>query len=76
MEGSCQLHRLVALQLQSVEYNQQTYWQFYTLLSPVPRLDKFHCLATREELGTQDWWLRFHQAHQQTAVRPMEDSNA
>ena len=73
--GSCQLHRLVALQLQGVENNQQTYWQAWTLLSPVPRLNKFHCLATREELGTQDWWLRVHQACQQTAVWPMEDSN-
>jgi len=28
-----------------VESNQQTYWQVWTLLSPVPRLGKFHRLA-------------------------------
>jgi len=55
MGGSCQLHRLLTLQLQGVENNQQTYWQVGTLLSPVPYLGKFHRLATCEEQGTQDW---------------------
>jgi len=54
MGGSCQLNRLLALQPQGVENNQQTYWLVWTLLSPVPRLGKFHRLATREERGTQD----------------------
>jgi len=36
MGGSCQLHRLLALQPQIMENNQQTYWQVWTLLSPVP----------------------------------------
>jgi len=75
MGGSCQLHRLLALQSQGVENNQQTYWQAWTLLSPVPRLGKFHRLVTREERGTQNLRPRVHQARQQTAVRPMEDSN-
>ena len=75
MGGSCQLHRLLALQPQGVENNQQTYWQVWTLLSPVPRLGKFHHITTREERGTQDRRPRVHQARQQTAVRPMEDSN-
>jgi len=43
-DGSCQLHRLLALQLQGMENNQQTYWQVWTLLSPVPLLGKFHHL--------------------------------
>jgi len=34
-----------------VENNQQTYWQVWTLLSPVPCLGKLHRLATREEGG-------------------------
>jgi len=54
MGGSCQFHRLLALSPQGVENNQQTYWQVWTLLSPVPRLGKLHRLATREERGTQD----------------------
>jgi len=58
-----------------VEKNQQTYWQAWALLSPVPRLGKFHCLATREQGDTQDWQLQVHQARQQAAVQPMEDSN-
>ena len=54
MGGSCQLHRLLALQPfalqpQGVENNQQIYWQVWILLSPVFHLSKFHCLATREE---------------------------
>jgi len=36
MGGSCQLHRLLALQPQSVENHQQTYWQVWTLLLRVP----------------------------------------
>ena len=75
MGGSCQLHRLLALQPQGVENNLQTYWQVWALLSPVPRLGKFHRLAIGEERGTQDRRPRAHQARQQTAVRPMEDSN-
>ena len=54
MGGSYQLHRLLALQPQGVENNQQTYWQVWTLLTRVPRLGKFHCLAVGEERGTQD----------------------
>ena len=38
------------------------------------RLGKFYRLAVREERGTQDRGPRVHQARQQTAVRPMEDS--
>jgi len=49
MGGNCQLHRLLALQLQGVENHQQTYWQVWTLLPPVPRLGKFHRLAIGEE---------------------------
>ena len=60
---------------QDVEHNQQTYWQVQTFLPPVPRLGKFHRLATRGERGTQDWRPRVHQAYQQTAVRPKEESN-
>ena len=75
MGGSCQLHWLLALQPQGLENHQQTYWQVWTLLPPVPRLGKFHCLAVGEERGTQDCRPRAHQAHQQGAVRPMEDSN-
>jgi len=75
MGGSYQLHRLLALQPQGVENNQQTYWQVRTLLSPGPCLGHLHRLATCEERGTQDQWPRVHQARQQTAVRPMEDSN-
>jgi len=45
------------------------------VLSPVPRLGELHRLATREERGTQDRGSRVHQASQQEAVRPMEDSN-
>ena len=45
MGGSCQFHRLVTRNLpQGVETNQQTHWQVWTLLSPVPRLGKFHRL--------------------------------
>jgi len=49
--------------------------QVWMLLSPVPRLGKLHCLATRKARGTQDqgWWV--HQAGRQGAVQPMEDSN-
>jgi len=54
MGGSCQLHRLLALQLQGVENHQQTYWEVWTLHSPVPHLGKFHRLAIGEERGTQD----------------------
>ena len=54
MGRSCQLHRLLALQSQSVENNQQIYWQVRTLLSPVARLGKFHCLTTPEKRRTQD----------------------
>jgi len=75
MGGSCQLHRLLALQPQGVENNRQTYWQVWTLLSPVPRVGKFYRLSTREERGTQDRRPRVRQARQQAAVRPMEDSN-
>jgi len=75
MGGSCQLQRLLALQPQGVEKNQQTCWQVWTLLLPVPCLGKFHRLTTREERGTQDPWPWVHRARQQTAVRPMEDSN-
>ena len=41
----------------------------------MPRLGKLHPLATCEERGTQAWGSRVHQAGQQGAVRPMEDSN-
>ena len=75
MGGSCQLHRLLALQPQVVENNQQTYLQVWTLLSPVPGLGKFRRLATCEERGTQGQRPRVHQARQQTAVRPMEEPN-
>jgi len=75
MGGSCQLHRLLTLQPQGAENIQQTYCQVCTLLPPVPRLGKFHRLAIGEERGTQDWRPRAHQARQQGAVRPMEDSN-
>ena len=44
------------------------------MLLRVPRIGKFHCLAIGEEWGTQDRRPRVHQARQQTAVRPMEDS--
>ena len=54
MGESCQLHRLLlALQTQGVENHQQTYWQVWTLLQPVPRLGKFHRLAVGEERGTK-----------------------
>jgi len=39
------------------------------------RLGKLHRLPTFEERGTQDQRPRVHQARQQGAVRPMEDSN-
>jgi len=55
MGESCQLHRLLALQLQGVENHQQTYWQVWTLHPPMPGLGKFHRLAVGEERGTQDW---------------------
>jgi len=58
-----------------VENNQQTYRQVWTLPSPVPCLGKYHRLATCEEWDTQDRRPRVHQARQQAAVRPMEDSN-
>ena len=45
------------------------------LFSPVTRLGKLHRVATREERRTQDQGLRVHQDRQQTAVRPMEDTN-
>ena len=54
MGGSCQLHRLLAHQPQGMENHQQTYWQVWTLLPPVPRLGKFHRLVIGEERGTQD----------------------
>jgi len=38
-------------------------------------IGKLYRLATREERGTQDRGLRVHQADQQGAVQPMEDSN-
>jgi len=44
-------------------------------LACAPSLGKLHRLATREERGTQDWRPRVHQAGQQGAVRPMDDSN-
>jgi len=75
MGGSCQLHQLLALQPQGVKNHQQTYWQVWTLLTRVPRLGKFHRLAIGEERSTQVKQLRAHQARQQGAVRPMEDSN-
>ena len=75
MGGSCQFHRLLALQPQGMENHYQTLWQVWTLLSPVPRLGKLHRLATREERGTQDRGSRVHQAGQQGAVRSKEDSN-
>ena len=75
MGGSCQLHQLLALQPQGVENHQLTYWQVWTLLPPVPHLGKFHRLAIGEERGTQDRRPQGHQAHQQTAVRPMEEYN-
>ena len=71
MGGSCQLHRLLALQSQGMENNQQTYLHVWTLLSPVPRLSKLHRLATREEWNGP----RLNQVRQQAAVRSMEDSN-
>ena len=37
-----------------MENHQQTNWQVWTLLSPVPRLGKLHRLATHEERGTWD----------------------
>jgi len=43
-----------------VENHQQTYWQVWTLLSPVPRLSKLHRLATHEERGSQDQRSRVH----------------
>ena len=52
--GIGQLHRLLALQPQGVENNQQTYWRVWMLLPRVPRLGKFHRLAIGEERGTQD----------------------
>jgi len=55
MGGSCQLHRLLALQPQGVENHQQTYWQVWTLLPPLHRLGKFHRIAVGEEWGTQYW---------------------
>ena len=58
-----------------MEYHQETYWQVWMLLLPVHRLGKLHRLATREERGTQDQGSPINQAHQQGAVRPMEDSN-
>ena len=75
MGASCQLHQLFALQPQGMENHQQTYWQVWTLLPRVPRLGKCHRLAIGEEQGTQDSRPRAHQARQQGAVRPMEDSN-
>jgi len=51
MGGSFQPQRLLALQLQVLEHHQQTYWQVWTLLSPVPRLDKFHHFAIGKEWG-------------------------
>ena len=42
-------------------------------LACVGRVSKFHHLTTREKRGTQDREPRVHQAHQQGAVRPMED---
>ena len=69
MGGSCQFHRFLALKPQGVENNQQTCWQVWTLLSPVPRLGKLHRLATREERGTQDRRPRVHQVRQQAAIR-------
>jgi len=68
MGRSCQFHRLLALQLQGLEYHQQAYWQVWTLLLPVPRLGTLHHLATREEEGTQDRGPRVHQAHRQGAA--------
>ena len=75
MGGSSKFHQLLTLSPQGVENHQQTNWQVWTLLSPVPRLTKLHRLATREEWGTQDWGSHVHQASQQRAVRPMEDRN-
>jgi len=40
-------------QPQGVENHQQTYWQVWTLLPPVPPLGNLHRLTTREERGTQ-----------------------
>jgi len=71
MGGSCQLHRFLTLQPQGVKNNQQTHWQVWTLLSPVPRLGKLHRLTTSEKRGTQDRGPRVHQARQQGAVRLM-----
>jgi len=48
--GSCQLHRLLALQPQGLENNQQTYWQVWTLLPRVPRLGKL----------PRNWWKTGH----------------
>jgi len=60
---------------QQTQGHQQTYWQVWTLLSQVPGLGKLHRLATRQKRGTQAWGPQVHQADQQGAVRPMEDSN-
>jgi len=46
-----------------------------SLFSPVPRLGKLHRHAIREEPGTQDRQPHVHEASQQAAVRPVEDSN-
>jgi len=54
--------------------HRQTYWQVWTLLSPVPCLGKLHRVTTHEERSTQDWGSRVHQARQQPAVRPVKDS--
>ena len=45
------------------------------LLSPVSHLGKLDRLATHEERATRDQESRVHQAGQQGAVWPMEDSN-
>ena len=71
MGGSCQLHRLLALQSQSVENNRQTYWEVWKLFWPVPRFGKFHRVTTRWGRGAQDRRPRVHQARQHTAVRPI-----
>jgi len=54
MGGSYQFHRRLALYPQGVANNQQTYWQVWAFLSPVPRLGKLNRHATHEERGTQD----------------------
>jgi len=38
----------------SLEHHQQTHWQVWVLLSPVPCIGKLRRLATCEERGTQD----------------------